>query len=138
MVRRNYQAWSYSPLERSTANVKDCGWRGSWAMNEGGANQPMPLVHDGIIYLANTGNIVQALDARDRRSDLGEPVGRTPPSYRARCATSPSTRTRFTSRPPMRGWSRSTPRTGRWSGTRRSPINQGFSNTSGPIVVRGR
>ena len=42
-------------------------------MNEGGGNEPTPLVHNGIIYLANTGNIVQALDARDRRADLGEP-----------------------------------------------------------------
>jgi alcohol dehydrogenase (cytochrome c) len=31
-------------------------------MAEGGANEPMPLVHDGIIYLVNTGNVVQALD----------------------------------------------------------------------------
>ena len=43
-------------------------------MNEGGANQPMPLVHNGIMYLVNTGNIVQALDAADRRADLGEPA----------------------------------------------------------------
>src|SRR5262249_17112398 len=34
------------------------------AMNEGGWNEPTPLVHGGIIYLANTGNIVQALDGR--------------------------------------------------------------------------
>ena len=33
-------------------------------MNEGGQSEPTPLVHDGIIYLINTGNIVQALDGR--------------------------------------------------------------------------
>jgi alcohol dehydrogenase (cytochrome c) len=32
-------------------------------MNEG-TNQPAPLVHDGILFLQNPGNIVQALDAR--------------------------------------------------------------------------
>ena len=32
-------------------------------MNEGGSNQPMPLVHNGIIYLTHTLNMVQALDA---------------------------------------------------------------------------
>ena len=32
-------------------------------MNEGGSNQPTPLVHDGVMYLSNTGNMVQALDA---------------------------------------------------------------------------
>ena len=33
-------------------------------MNEGGANQPAPLVYNGTMYLANTGGIIQALDAR--------------------------------------------------------------------------
>ena len=34
-------------------------------MNDGsGANEPTPIVHNGIMYLANVGNIVQVLDAR--------------------------------------------------------------------------
>ena len=33
-------------------------------MRDGGTNQPAPVVHDGTLYLANTGGIVQALDAR--------------------------------------------------------------------------
>ena len=65
MIRRNYQAHSYSPLNSiTTANVKDLRLEWVWAMNEGGANQPTPIVHDGIIYLANTSNTVQALDGR--------------------------------------------------------------------------
>jgi alcohol dehydrogenase (cytochrome c) len=65
MVRRNYQGWSYSPLAEVTrANVKDLRLAWVWAMQEGGANQPMPLVHNGIMYLANTLNILQALDAK--------------------------------------------------------------------------
>ena len=64
MARRNYQAWSYSPLtEITTKNVKDLKLAWSWSMNEGGANQPMPLVHNGIMYLTHTLNMVQALDA---------------------------------------------------------------------------
>jgi alcohol dehydrogenase (cytochrome c) len=64
MMRRNYQAWSYSPLNQITRdNVKDLQLAWVWAMNEGGSNQPTPLVHDGIMYLANTLNMVQALDA---------------------------------------------------------------------------
>ena len=35
-----------------------------WAMNDGGANEPTPIVHDGIIYLTNTSNTLQALDGR--------------------------------------------------------------------------
>jgi alcohol dehydrogenase (cytochrome c) len=63
MARRNYQAWSYSPLDQITRdNVKELRLAWVWAMREGGANQPMPLVHDGIVYLYNSGNIVQAID----------------------------------------------------------------------------
>ena len=65
MTRRNYQAWSYSPLAQVTAaNVKDLRLKWVWAMNDGGANQPSPIVHDGIIYLSNTSNTMQALDGR--------------------------------------------------------------------------
>ncbi len=64
MARRNYQAWSYSPLDEITkGNVKDLRLAWSWAMNDAGSNQPMPLVHNGIMYLGNTGNMMQALDA---------------------------------------------------------------------------
>ena len=66
MVRRNYQGWSHSPLAQITRdNVQDLRLAWVWAMNEGGANQPMPLVHNGTMYLVNTGNIVQALDGRN-------------------------------------------------------------------------
>lgn len=65
MIRRNYQAWSYSPLTQiSTRNVDDLHLAWVWAMNDGGANQPTPIVHNGVIYLANTSNTVQALDGR--------------------------------------------------------------------------
>jgi alcohol dehydrogenase (cytochrome c) len=66
MARRNYQAWSYSPLiEITRDNVKDLKLAWIWSMREqGGANQPMPLVHNGIMYLFNTGNVIQALDGR--------------------------------------------------------------------------
>ena len=63
MVRRNYQGWSHSPLAQITRdNVKNLRLAWVWAMNEGGASQPMPLAHNGILYLVHTGNIVQALD----------------------------------------------------------------------------
>jgi alcohol dehydrogenase (cytochrome c) len=65
MIRRNYQAHSYSPLNSITAaNVKELRLEWVWAMNDGGANEPTPIVHNGIIYLANTSNTVQALDGR--------------------------------------------------------------------------
>jgi len=66
MIRRNYQAWSHSPLTQiNTTNVKQLQLVWSWAMNDStAANEPTPIVHNGILYLANVGNIVQALDAR--------------------------------------------------------------------------
>ncbi len=63
MIRRNYQAWSHSPLTEITpANVTRLKLAWTWAMREGGANEPTPIVHNGIIYLYNTNNVVQALD----------------------------------------------------------------------------
>ncbi len=65
MFRRNYQGWSFSPLKQIDAgNVKDLQLKWAWAMNEGGANEVTPIVHDGIMFLSNTDNIVQALDAK--------------------------------------------------------------------------
>jgi len=64
MLRGNYQAWSYSPLRDITReNVGELRLQWVWAMTEGGRNAPAPIVHDGILYLNNMANIVQALDA---------------------------------------------------------------------------
>lgn len=63
MFRRTYDGWGYSPLaEITTANVADLELAWVWSMADG-TNQPTPLVHDGIMYLTNPGNIIQALDA---------------------------------------------------------------------------
>jgi alcohol dehydrogenase (cytochrome c) len=65
MARRNYQGWSYSPLTQVTRdNVKDLQLAWVWSMQDGGANEPTPLVHNGIMYLTNTANVIQALDAK--------------------------------------------------------------------------
>ncbi|HTC90721.1 MAG TPA: PQQ-binding-like beta-propeller repeat protein [Bryobacteraceae bacterium] len=64
MIRRDYHANDYSPLNQiTTQNVKELELQWVWAMNEG-TNQPAPVVHNGVMYLMNPGNIVQALDAR--------------------------------------------------------------------------
>jgi len=65
MIRRDYHASDYSPLNQITAdNVKDLRLQWIWAMNEGGANQPAPLVHNGVIFLNNPGNVLQAIDGK--------------------------------------------------------------------------
>ncbi len=65
MYRRNYQGWSFSPLKEITPdNVKTLTLKWAWNMNEGGASQVTPIVHAGVMFLSNTSNTVQALDAR--------------------------------------------------------------------------
>lgn len=64
MIRRTYQAWSHSPLTAITReNVGQLQLAWVWAMTDGAWNQPTPIVHDGVMYLANVGHTVQALDA---------------------------------------------------------------------------
>jgi alcohol dehydrogenase (cytochrome c) len=65
MARRNYQGWSYSPLTAITRdNVKDLQLAWVWMMQDGGANEPTPVVHNGVMFLMNTANVIQALDAK--------------------------------------------------------------------------
>ena len=64
MFRRNYHAHSYSPLDEiNTRNVSRLRLEWVWNMHEGDS-EPAPLVYNGIIYLINPGNVIQALDAR--------------------------------------------------------------------------
>src|SRR5262245_38983955 len=63
MIRRDYYASDYSPLTQITPqNVKDLQLVFMSPMNEGGTNQPAPIVHSGVSYLANTGGVMQAID----------------------------------------------------------------------------
>ena len=67
IIRGNYQAWNYSTLNQITReNVKDLRLAWVWAMNDagGGANEGTPIVHNGVMYLMNSDNIIQALDAK--------------------------------------------------------------------------
>jgi len=67
MLRHDYHATYYSPLNQITAqNVDNLRLVWSWAMQEGASNgnQPAPLVHNGVMYLNNTGMVLQALDAK--------------------------------------------------------------------------
>ncbi len=63
MFRRTYDGQGHSPLDRiDSVNVGDLRLAWSWAMADG-VNQPTPLVYRGVMYLANPGNIIQALEA---------------------------------------------------------------------------
>src|ERR1700693_6245308 len=62
--RRTDNAWGYSPLDqinRQNAGQLQLAW--SWAMDDTGAQETTPLVHDGIMYLPSPRGVIQALDA---------------------------------------------------------------------------
>ena len=82
--RGNYAGWSYSPLKQiDSGNVHDLQLQWVWAMNEGGANETSPIVHDGIMFLGNTYNTMQALDAKTGELLWENRVGPAPsrPNY---------------------------------------------------------
>ena len=63
--RGNPLAWGYSSLSQiNTENVERLQIAWVWGMHPG-TNQHAPLVRDGIMYLSNPINIIQALDASD-------------------------------------------------------------------------
>ena len=140
MIRRNYQAWSYSPLTQVNAtNVKDLQLVWTWAMNEGGANEPTPIVHNGVMFLANTGNIVQALNASTGEliwenrigPDISGGLGaiRSLALYQDKVylATTDVRLVALDARTGKQVWE-----------TRIADTAKGYSNTSGPIVVNGK
>lgn len=84
MGRGNYAGWSYSPLKQINAqNVKHLQLQWVWAMNEGGANETTPVIHNGIMFLGNTYNTIQALDAKTGELLWENRVGPAPstPNY---------------------------------------------------------
>ncbi len=140
MIRRNYQAHSYSPLNSiTTANVKDLRLEWVWAMNDGGANEPTPIVHNGIIYLANTSNTVQALDGRTGDLIWENSIG--PSATRAYGATRSLgiyDDKIFIATTDAQLYALDA-RTGKivWQAAIADP-KKGYSNTSGPLVIHGK
>jgi alcohol dehydrogenase (cytochrome c) len=63
MWRRTYNAWGHSPLDQiNRDNVQDLELAWAWAMVDG-RQETTPLVYDGVMYLHNQGDKVQALNA---------------------------------------------------------------------------
>ena len=141
MIRRDYKATDYSPLNQITAkNVNDLHLVWSWAMQEGASNgnQPAPIVHNGVLYVNNAGMVLQALDAKS-----GELI------WENRYGTNPTA-------PAMRGIAiyddkifvntgdahlmAFDARNGKvvWDTTVGDRSKGEFANTSGPLAVKGK
>ena len=141
MFRRTYDGWGYSPLDQiDRDNVGELRLAWVWSM-EDGRNQPTPLVHDGVMFLANPNGVVQALDARTgeglwehrRRFPDGFAGGdRSPRNValygdRLFLATADAALVALDARTGQRVWEDQV-----------ADYGQGYSNSSGPLVVGGR
>ena len=141
MIRRDYKATYYSPLNQITAqNVQNLQLAWSWSMQDGASNgnQPAPIVHNGILYVNNANMVLQALDAK-----TGELI------WENRYGTMPNA-------PAMRGIAiyddkifvatgdahlmAFDARNGKvvWDTTMGDRSKGDYANSSGPIVAKGR
>jgi alcohol dehydrogenase (cytochrome c) len=65
MWRRTLDGWGYSPLNQiNRNNVAQLRLAWTRGMAAGNTQESTPLVHDGVMYLPNSGDYIQALDAR--------------------------------------------------------------------------
>ena len=65
MWRRTYNHWGHSPLGQiNTSNVGSLRLAWAWTMAPG-LQETTPLVHDGVMFLPQTCDFIEAVDARD-------------------------------------------------------------------------
>ena len=142
MYRRTYDGWGHSPLAQiNRDNVPELRLAWVWAM-EDGTNQPTPLVYDGVMYLANPGNVIQALDARtgtllwEYRHELPQDLAQVAFSQirnlaiyddKVFVATRDASMVALDTRTGEEVWT-----------TKIADYQKGYSNTSGPLVIGGR
>jgi alcohol dehydrogenase (cytochrome c) len=140
MARGNYQSWSYSPLTQITPeNLGRLQLAWVWAMNDGGANEPTPIVHDGIVYLTNTSNTLQALDGRTGELIWENRIGpESTVAYGATRTLAIYEDKLLLTTTDARLYALDA-RTGKiaWQ-TAIAPDKLGYSNTSGAIVINGK
>ncbi|MDP7480280.1 MAG: PQQ-binding-like beta-propeller repeat protein, partial [Vicinamibacterales bacterium] len=83
MWRRTLDSWGYSPLDQiDRDNVDDIRMVWTRALGAGGLQQGTPLVYNGVMYMPNPRDVIQAIDAvtgdliweyrRDRPDDLAD------------------------------------------------------------------
>ena len=64
MWRRTLDSWGYSPLDQiDRDNVGDLRLVWSRALHAPGRQQGTPLVYDGVMYMPNPNDVIQAIDA---------------------------------------------------------------------------
>ena len=141
MIRRNYQAWSYSPLTSDHRGERKESDAGVGLGDDGRRRQRAHADRSQRHHLSGQPRQRRAGARRPHgQSDLGEP-------HRPRALDGPgrhaqpraSIRTRFSSPPPTRVWLRSMRAPARivWESTI-ADKSKGYANSSGPIVIHGK
>ncbi len=80
MWRRTLDSWGYSPLNQvNRANVSQLRLVWTRGLGPGNTQEETPLVYDGVMYIANPGDYIQAINAKSR-CRLGD-FGRNRPGH---------------------------------------------------------
>src|SRR5216117_2776149 len=84
MWRRTLNSWGYSPLNQiNRANVGQLRMVWTRGLGPGNTQEATPLVYDGVMYIPNPGDYIQALDAKagdliwEYQRKLANPARRT-------------------------------------------------------------
>ncbi len=84
MWRRTLDSWGYSPLNQiNRTNVAQLRMTWTRGLGTGNTQEATPLVYDGVMYIPNPGDYIQALDAKtgdllwDYQRKLANPARRT-------------------------------------------------------------
>ena len=141
MIRHDYKASYFSSLNQISAqNAADLHLVWSWAMQDGASNgnQPAPIAHNGVLYLNNAGEVLQALDAKTGEliwenrygSNPGAPAMRGIAIYNDKIfvATAEAHLMAFDARNGKLAWDT----------TIGDRAHGEYAETSGPLVIKGR
>ena len=137
--RRTRDGHGYSPLDRVTRDNVD-RLQLAWVLSiREGNHQTTPLVHDGVMFLASPGNVVQAIDAAageviwQYRAPLPEDAPQRAPTRtlalygdKVFLATADAALVALDARTGAEAWR-----------TRKADYTQGFRQNAGPVVADG-
>ena len=143
MWRRTYDGYGYSPLDQiNKDNVKDLQLAWSWSLTSG-ATETTPIVHDGVLYIFNFGNKIQALNAAtgdliwEYKRDLPAPLIANTPNLSTRnmaiyegnliAATSDAHVIALDAKTGKLAWDHAT-----------ADWTKGWRYTGGPFIINGR
>ena len=144
ILRGNYQGWGYSPLDQiNKDNVGDLQLVWSRTM-EPGSNEGAAIAYNGVIFLGNTNDVIQAIDGKTG-SLIWEYRRKLPSASKFINSLGAAKRSiaLFGDKVYFVSWDNFVvaldAKTGKlaWETNRGQGVEEGVANSSGPIVVDG-